>query len=96
MDLLKSCHIVLYLKVYDIYPVFFFISKKMEFIKVFPTISFFRDFGGKIINVLKFRDSHFVERVILHLNWYFCVVCFKILFFCKFLNIEPILVRKMA
>ena len=73
---------------------FFLISKNLDFIKVFPKILFFGNFGGQKPNILKFQDfsRHFVERVILHLYWPFCVVSFKSTF-GKFFNIEPILVN---
>ena len=56
--------------------------------KVFPKISVFRSFGGQKLKVLKFRDSHFVERVMLHLYCSFCAVCFKTLFLANFLTLS--------
>ena len=69
-------------------PFFFLISKNFEFYKVFPKISVSRDFGGQKLKILKFRDSHFVERDILHLYWSFGTVCFKSLFLADFLTLS--------
>ena len=80
------------MRFYDIYSGFFKFLKILDFITVFPKISVFRNFGGQKLKILKFRDSHFVERVILHLYWPFCAVGFKTIF-GEFLNIEPILVK---
>ena len=76
---------------WHIYSVFQ-ISKKFRFCKGFPKNIDFSKFWGLKLKILKFRDSHFVERVILHLYWPFCAVCFK-LYFWRILNIEPILVK---
>ena len=53
------------LRFYDIYSGFLKFLKILDFIKVFPKISAFRNFGDQKLKILKFRDSHFVERVIL-------------------------------
>ena len=71
----------------------FQISKKLDFIKVFLKVLVFKNFGGQKLKILTFRVSHFVERVILHLERSFCVVTFKTLFLTNFFNIEPILVK---
>ena len=65
-------------------------TKHFGFYSFFPKILFF--FWSQKLKILKFRDSHFVERVILHLYWSFCAVYFKTIF-GEFLNIEPILVK---
>ena len=63
------------------YVLFFFqISKKFEFYEGFPKISVFRDFGRLKLKILKFRDCHFVECVMLHLYCSFCAVYYKTLF----------------
>ena len=72
------------IKFYDIYSGFFKFLKTLDFIKVFPEILGFRNFGGQNLKILKFRDTHFVERVILHLNRSLCVVSFKTLFLTNF------------
>ena len=73
------------MRFYGIYSGSFEISKNMDFIKVFPKKLVFRNFGGQKLKILKVRDSHFVELVILHLHWSFCVVSFKTLFLTNFL-----------
>ena len=76
------------MRFYDIYSDFFKFLKILDFLKVFPKISIFRNFGGQKLKIVKFRDSYFVERVILHLYWSFCAVCFKILFLANFLTLS--------
>ena len=56
------------MKFYDIYSGFLKFIKILDFIKVLLKISVFRNFGGQKLKISKFRDSHFVERVILHLS----------------------------
>ena len=56
------------MRFYDIHSGFLKFLKILDFIKAFLKISVFRNFGGQKLKVLKFRDSHFVERVILHLS----------------------------
>ena len=53
------------MRFYDIYSGFFKFLKILDFIKVFPKISVFEIYGGQKLKILKFRDSHFVERIIL-------------------------------
>ena len=48
-------------------PFLFQISKILDFIHVFPKKLVFRNFGSQKLKTLEFRNSHFVERVILHL-----------------------------
>ena len=60
----------------------------LDFIKVFAKISVFRNFGGQKLKISTIRETHFVERVILHLYWSFCAVCFKTLFFTNFLTLS--------
>ena len=79
---------VVYMRFYYIYSGFLKFLKILDFIKVFPKISVFRNFGGQKLKILKFRDSHFVERVILHLYLSFCAVCFKTLFLANFLTLN--------
>ena len=73
------------MRFYYIYSVFLKFLKILDFIKVFPKILVFRNFGGQKLKILKFRDSHFVERVILHLSCSFRLLCFKTLFLANFL-----------
>ena len=68
-----------------IYSGFLKFLKILDFIKVFPKILVFRNFGGQKLKILKFRDNLFVERVILHLYWSLRAVCFKTLFLANFL-----------
>ena len=69
--------------------VFVQISKNFEFYKGFPKkTSGFRNFGGQKLKTLTFRDSHFAECVIFHLNCSFCAVCFKTLFLANFLTLS--------
>ena len=68
------------MRFYDIYSGFLKFLKILDFIKVFPKIFVFRNFGGQKLKILKFRDSHFVEIVILHLYWSFVRFAFKTLF----------------
>ena len=44
---------------------FFLFKKQNEFYKGFPKNIGFLTFGGQKIKIWKFRDNHFVERVIL-------------------------------
>ena len=71
---------------------FFKFIKILILLRFSPKYRFFRNFWGRKPKVLTFQDSHFVERVILHLFWSFCSVCFKTIF-GELLNIEPILVK---
>ena len=80
------------MRFYDVYSVFSNFQKQLNFIKVFPKISVFRNFGGQKLKILTFLDSHFAECVIFYLYCSFCAVCFKT-FFGEFLNIEPNLVK---
>ena len=85
---LKFGMAVVDMRFYDIYSVFQ-ISKNFGFcIKGFLKNIGFSKFWGKKIKILKFRDSHFVERVILHLPWSFCAVCLKYLFLAIFLTLS--------
>ena len=69
---------------------FFFIFTK-GFYKSFQKYRFF-EIGGFNLKIGKFGDSHFVERVILHVYWSFlCGLLSPI--FGEFPNIEPILVK---
>ena len=68
----------------------FQISKNLGFYQGFPKISVIRNFKDQKLKILKFRDKHFVERVILHLYLSFCVVCFKTLFFANFLTLRQL------
>ena len=57
------------MRFYDIYSGFFFkFMKILDFIKVFLKTSVFRNCGGQKLKMSQFRDSHFVELVILHLS----------------------------
>ena len=58
------------------------------FYKDFPQNIGFLQFGGQKLKILKFWDNCFVERVILHLHWSFCAVCFKNLFLANFLTLS--------
>ena len=62
-------------------------KKKLDLI-CFPKILVFRNFWAQKLKILKFRDSHLKERVILHLHWSSCVVCFKMLFLANFLTLS--------
>ena len=55
------------MRFYDIFR-FFKFPKILEAIKVFLKILVFRNFGDQKLKISKFRDSRFVERVILHLS----------------------------
>ena len=78
------------MRFYDIYSGVFFslISENFGFYKGFPKLSIFRNFGGKKLKILKFRDIYFIELVILHPYWSFCVVGFKTLFLANFLTLS--------
>ena len=69
----------------DTYSVFFKFLKILDFIKDKKN-RFVEILGVKKLKILKFRDIHFVARVILHLSWSFCALCFKTLFCGEFLN----------
>ena len=56
------------MRFYDIYSGFFTFLRILDFIKVFLKNSVFRNFGGQKLTILKFRDSHCVEGVVLHLS----------------------------
>ena len=71
---------------------FFKFLKILDFINVFLKISVFRNFGGQNLQILKFRDSHFVECVILHLCCFLCGLLPNSIF-DEFRNIEPTLVK---
>ena len=66
----------------------FQIFKILDFLKVFQNMSVFRNFAGQKLKIVKFQDSHFVERVILYLYWSFCAVCFKIRFLASLLTLS--------
>ena len=55
---------------YDMFSVFFKFLKILDFIKVFLKILVFRNFGGQKLKISKFRDRHFVERVVLNLSFF--------------------------
>ena len=65
------------MRFYYIYSGFLKFLKILDFIKVFPKILVFRNFGVQKLKILNFRDSHFVERVILHQYLSSCAVFFK-------------------
>ena len=50
---------------YHTYSAFFKFLKILDFIKGFLKILVFSQFWGQKLNILKFRDSHVVKRVIL-------------------------------
>ena len=57
------------IRFYDMYIFrFFLILIIFDFIKVSLKILGFRNFGGQKLKISKFRDSDFVERVVLHLS----------------------------
>ena len=85
---LKFGIMVIDMKFYDIYSGFFKLLKVLDYIKFFLKNSIFRGFGDQKLKILKFRDKHFVELVILHLYWSFGVVSFKILFLTNFLTLN--------
>ena len=76
------------MRFYDIYAGFLKFLKNFGFDKGFPKNIGFLKFGGQKLKILKFRDSHFVELVILHLYWSFGVVFFKPLFLTNFLTLS--------
>ena len=74
------------MRVYDIYSVFYFL--KILILLMFSQKFRFSRCWGQHLKMLKFRDSHFIERDILHLYCSVCVVCFKPLILANFLTLS--------
>ena len=74
-----------YIRFYDTFQ-FFQISKNFGLYNFFFLKIYFFLFWGENLKILKFRDSRFVEPVILHLYWSVYAVCFKIIFLANFLT----------